>query len=69
MSLGICSICSPLALPGILKEQEDRARRSILGAADSGHQPVLCNHMGLKSCQGHRMVLVAGRNVVFKESA
>lgn len=37
----LVSICSPLALPGVLKEQEDRARRlltpkvrSILGAAD-----------------------------------
>lgn len=38
---GVFSICSPLVLPGILKEQEDRARRlptskvrSILGAAE-----------------------------------
>lgn len=47
-----------------------RSRRtgpfSVLQTA--GGQPVLCNHMGLKSCQGHKMVLIAGENVVFRES-
>lgn len=41
----------------------------LLALQTAGDQPVLCNHMGLKSCQGHTMILVAGRNVVFWESA